>query len=78
MRIIGPPDYQPNPPCSGPPWPSERMHRDRLRDDQRLRRQRAKRRLEARLRCPTCNDSLKTRLCGRWVCHHCLTEMVLP
>ncbi len=30
---------------------------------------------EQSLRCPECNDRMKTRHFGQWVCHHCLVPM---
>ena len=78
MRIIGPPYYKPEVICDRPPFPSEGMRKSRLADDLRIRSETARRKREARLRCPDCGGSMKVRLGRRWLCHHCLVRMIVP
>lgn len=75
MRIIGPPEYQPEITCLEPPFFGERMTEARLKAERKRVLEHARRKREARLRCPECGDSLKVRLHHRWFCRHCLMDM---
>ena len=81
MRIIGPPYYKPEGTCLAAGI-AKAAYEQRMAEERKRRLENARRKYEARLRCPECGDGLKIRHRGPsgyyWACRHCLGEMVVP